>query len=194
MRRIVPWQPFWNFRKSKNSDVTLQINQADFRPARFIDYREAIGKIRKTATKLKKELSKQEASKVLPSFAFYILLRAEMEVLLYLNDENLNCQVPWNDWDMKVGLPSIPSMIADARKHRTAEESFLYALLHSFFSWTVFARETLDCSHGSGPKREVKDDIMMNYVLSSEDNALVIKQLVGVKSDDLSHLEHHYDL
>lgn len=190
-------------------------------PPKPIHYKEAIERLKKISEQLKQELNKHNLYDILASRAFSIFLDAEIKTLEYLNDENLNCFVPW---DESIGLPSPPTMIADVKKYaedkllicpprdfsgspfipgvtvvvkpRSIIDHFLYSLLNSFYGWTRLSEEIFPscvCSTNNLNGRKAELEIMMNHVMRLEDNALLIKELVGVRTDD-EHFEKHFKM
>lgn len=176
-------------------------------PIQFLDFAESGDKIRKAIGLIEGELVTFNYPKeqypitsfrvpksafFLPARAFLLALKAQAKILGYLNDEHFNCQVPW---DRRVGLPSHPSLVADVLKYVQIfkPDERTKAVLESFSAWTSFAKETITCCCGRGwNSRKAALDFMLNHIFEVKDSKLVIKQLVGVKSDDDSHLAHHY--
>ena len=124
---------------------------------------------------------------------FWLLLNAQLQALQSLNDRYISCAVSWDD---KTGLPSHPSMIADARySAERIPDSFIRNLIDSFVGWTSFAEQEMNCWCGSWNKpRVVKIEVFLNHILSVEGECLRLKQFVGLKYADQKHLKHHYDL
>ena len=130
---------------------------------------------------------------------FLMALMAQRKVLANLNDENLYCQVLW---DERTGFPSHPSLAADVAKYFEIfnTSDWLKALLNSFSGWSLFRQEKILCCCGR-KERIVSLDIMINTILSvssvpksSINSSLEIKLLVGVKTDDMEHLKMHYNI
>ena len=163
-------------------------SRIELKPIEFLGYQESIVKLR-------------DILEVVPtnfSNAGVLALKAQIKVLEYLNDQYFNCLVPW---DKRIGLPSHPSMVADAQKY---VEFFpcsegLKSVLNSFLGWSLFAKEELLCCCGGSLLKpyKVSLEIMLNHVLRVEkidgDYFLVIKQLVGIKCSDKGHLKNHYN-
>ena len=59
-----------------------------------------------------------------------------------------------------------------------------------FFEQSLFAQQKRECCCG-GIKRVAELDIMANVAMKVEDAGLTIKLLVGVRTDDHSHLEYY---
>lgn len=165
--------------------VAIPINR-DLQPVEFVDYRESIKKIEGI-------LAASENSSII-----VLLLRAQLEVLHYLNDNHFNCPVPW---DKRTGLPSHPSMIADAQKYPKIFQcsEVLKSILDSFLDWSLFAKEELLCCCGGSllKPRQVSFDVMLNHALRVDkidgDHCLIMKQLVGVRCSNRGHLKNHYN-
>lgn len=166
--------------------IKQNFRETDFQPIDFLSYLESVKKIESILT----------ASKDLNFIT--LLLKAQLKVLGYLNDKNFNCHVPW---DKRTGLPSHPSMIADAQKYSKffqCSES-LKSILNSFLGWSLFAKEVLLCCCGGSllKPRRVSFDVMLNHTLRVDqigiDYFLVVKQLVGVRCGDRGHLKNHYN-
>ncbi len=166
--------------------MSLGMLQNDIQPTEFLSYQESIEKIKDILAANKD-----------PNIITF-LLRAQLKVLKYLNDENFNCLVPW---DKRTGLPSHPSMAADAQKYMNFYQCSddLKSVLNSFLCWSLFAREELICCCGGSllKPRKVSLDIMLNHVLRVEvidgDYCLVVKQLVGAGCSNKGHLKNHYN-
>lgn len=130
----------------------------------------------------------------LPLVSFYLALQAQAKVLEYLNDKYLNYGLAW---DEDTGFPSLPSLTADAGSYVRYfnPQGELRMLLESFCGWTLFAKEEMICCCGSRSfkRRKVALEIMLNHILEVKDSSVVVKQLLGVRTDDLKHLEHHYN-
>ncbi len=130
----------------------------------------------------------------LPFAAFYLALQAQVKAMEYLNDKNFNYGLAW---DEDIGLPSLPSLVADVGSYvrHFNPQGELRKLLESFCGWTLFVKEEMLCCCGrrSFKGRKVVLEIMLNHILEVEDSSIIVKQLLGVKTDDLKHLEHHYN-
>lgn len=167
--------------------ITAQLKEVYLKPIEFLDYQESIARIKNI---LGVDMS--------GSNTVTLILKAQMKVLEYLNDNHLNCPVPW---DKRTGLPSHPSMVADAGKYTKLFQCSdgLKSVLDSFLGWSLFAREELLCCCGGSllKPRNVSFDIMLNHALRvdqiGDDYFLVVKQLVGVRCSNKWHLKNHYN-
>src|SRR3989344_787406 len=178
------------FVKSQDNNVAAGLKEIDLKPIEFLDYQESIVKLKDILTIYFPDSS--------DSNIITLLLKAQMKVLEYLNDQHINCLVPW---DKRTGLPSHPSMVADAQKYanflRCSEG--LKSLLNSFLGWSLFAEEKLLCCCGGSllKLRNVSFDVMLNHLLRVDqiggDYFLIVKQLVGVRCGDKGHLKNHYN-
>lgn len=149
---------------------------------------------------LKKPPAKEGASSVsittpelLAFYAFRVALEAEREAVKLLNDEYLNCMVPW---DPDTGFPTPSTIAGDAASlaNTLPPHDTLRAILESFSRWTVLAQERILCSCGKSgsQQRDVELKVLMNHSIKSERGGLTVKQFVGVRSGDFGHLKHHY--
>src|SRR3989344_3697608 len=169
------------------SSVISDLKEIDLKPIEFLGYEDII-------TKLKDILGVVGSDNNI----IILLLKAQMKVLEYLNDQHLNCLVPW---DKRTGLPSHPSMVADAQKYAKFFQCSdgLKSVLNSFFGWSLFAEEKLICCCGGSllKPRDVSFSIMLNHSLKVDkigaDYFLVVKQLVGVRCNNKGHLKNHYN-
>ncbi len=158
----------------------------ELKPIEFLEYQESIVKLRNIL------------GAVPANFSCVLALKAQLKVLEYLNDQHFNCPVPW---DKRIGLPSHPSMVADAQKYTeffSCSED-LKSILNSFLGWSLFAKEELLCCCGGSllKPREVSLEVMLNHALKvdkiGDDYFLIVKQLVGVKCGNRGHLKNHYN-
>lgn len=169
------------------SNVVSDLKEFDLKPIKFLDYQESIARIKDIL-----EIDMSGSSTVT------LVLKAQMKVLEYLNDRHLNCPIPW---DKRTGLPSHPSMVADAQKYTKFFQCSegLKSLLDSFLGWSLFAKEELSCCCGGSllKPRNVSFDVMLNHALRVDqiggDYFLVVKQLVGVRCSNRGHLKNHYN-
>lgn len=204
-RHLIPWVP----------------PRFNIVPPRPIHYKEAVERLKSVFEQLKQGLARHSLHDVLASLAFSIFIESEIKALEYLNDENLNCFVPW---DENIGLPSLPTMVADVKKYAEDKLSirpqryfsdspfipgvnvvvepsgvtgyFLLPLLNSFYGWTRLSEEAFPscvCSTNNLNGKKVELEIMINHVMGVEDNALLIEELVGVRTDD-EHFEKHFKM
>lgn len=169
------------------SNVAPDFKETDLKLIEFLDYQESMTRI------------KDIFGVDMPSnSSLALLLKAQLKVLEYLNDQYLNCPTPW---DKRTGLPSHPSMVADAQKYSKFSQCSegLKSVLDSFFGWSLFAREELLCCCGGSllKPRKVSFDIMLNHALRvdqiNNDYFLVVKKLVGVRCSNKGHLKNHYN-
>jgi len=160
---------------------------------KFLNYKESIERIQKIIDSLGHQIDNDLPQVIRPTLiCLYAVLKAQLKVIEYLNDEYLNCGMPW---DEETGFPSPPSMIADAERYIDffKPDKAIEIILRSFFEWTLFSQEKFICCCGNFSPRSVSLDLMLNCRLGSTIEGLKIKQLFGVKSDDKKHLIHHYD-
>lgn len=163
-----------------------QIKKIDLKPTEFLGYEDSIAK-------LKNILLIGSDNNIVT-----LLLKAQVKVLEYLNDQHINCPVPW---DKRTGLSSHPSMIADAQKYTKFFQcsDVLKSILDSFLGWSLFATEELLCCCGGSllKPRKVSFDVMLNHALRVDkigaDYFLIVKQLVGVRCSNRGHLKNHYN-
>lgn len=110
-----------------------------------------------------------------------------------IGKENITCDIPW---DETLGLPSHPTLAADAKsfpKIFRPEDQRLTALCESFSGWSLYATQKELCACNSRLKvNELTIEILVNHILKTEGDKLLIKQLIGLRSKDLSRLEKHY--
>lgn len=158
----------------------------------FLTPKESISKIDQITDKLKLVIQGTAGQNYLPLRVYLLGLLAQRKIIEYLNDDNLWCQVVW---DSATGLPSHPSFAADLVKYTETFKTgdILEAILNSFSGWTLLQREESLCCCGGG-ERMVSREMMVNTVLKAGEDGLVIKLLVGVRSGDLKHLEHHFKI
>ncbi|OGZ97693.1 MAG: hypothetical protein A3I44_02270 [Candidatus Sungbacteria bacterium RIFCSPLOWO2_02_FULL_51_17] len=129
---------------------------------------------------------------------FTLLLLAHYKVGHHTSPAGIPLMVPW---DPKTGLPSHPSLTADARTCADEEKDIspgLRALLGSFSGWSVFAKETFRCACGGGMTlREIPLEIVVHTALGTgtayaDRKALAMTTFIGIRSQVSSHLDHHY--
>lgn len=166
-------------------------------PPKFFNWRESAEKIRELIVRLKNDIDRKEnlSYQALPGYAFLALLAVEIGALRHLNSESLSCALPW---DETTGMPSLPSVIADVQKFlpHTEYREDAQRLLQSFAAWTPIAEQKIACVCGSEKfqTREIVIHLMLHHVMSQEDSMVVVRQFVGVASDDDTHLRHHYNV
>ncbi len=163
------------------------------KPVQFLDWKEAIEKLEIIEQKMRRKI-KGKSPEILPAIALCLALAAERKVLGYLNDDALNCRVPW---DETTGFPSPPSMSADAAQYGDYFETTNTpqdAILKSFSRWTLLVQEKTLCCCGKRNTNfeEVVIDAMLNHSVTIDENRLVVRQFFGVKSNNLKHMAHHY--
>lgn len=169
----------------------------DIEPPIFLGYKESLEKLHTIITVLFNEIENPPPmSRPTEQNALLILLSAfiaQYYTIKKLNDEVINCCVPW---DQRTGLPTHSTIIADAQKfcELFRPPPFLELILCSLFQWTLFTRQEFKCCCGRGWKmRTITIEIMINFFIGVTEKDLVIKQIVGIKSDDRKHLQEHYD-
>lgn len=162
-------------------------------PISILNPPEAITRIDRLIETVDKRCSKVgQPNRFVTLSLFLMALIAQKKVIRHLNDENFFCQVPW---DNKINMPSHPSLAADVVKYGDlfGASQHLKAFLDSFFEWTLLQRQDMECCCGGSMKlRPVSLEIMINTILKVENNELLIKFLLGIKSNDSSHLANHY--
>lgn len=166
---------------------------------KFLKWDESVREIRKILGKLddywRPGGHEKMENKYLPLVALRIALFAQLRAIEHLNDQYFNCAVPW---DSRIGLPSYPTLAADAKKFGDlsdlSKDDKLRVILDSFSSWAFLLRGSMKCSCGNWGLEAVDYEIWLNHVLGIEDNGLSIEQLVGVRSNNRRHLKHHYQI
>lgn len=141
------------------------------------------------------ELAKEH----LPIMAYGILIDAAINHLEQGQNKMFYFPIPW---EKDTGLPSHPSLIADARHYcrnnNTTETKGL--IVDSFAEWRLFQKTSIFCCCGKGSvcsrERIVPIEIVIHHPIHADGkaNILEIKQLVGIKTADRDHTENHYDL
>lgn len=160
----------------------------------FLLPKEAIIRLDEIIGQFKAKIAGNSSVNLLASHIFCLALEAQKKILDHLNDDNFYCQVPW---DLRTGLPSHPSLAADAVKYSELFEvsSQLKALLNSFSGWSLFTKETKKCHcMVKGKTIEVGINIFVNTLLKADSDGLKIKLLFGVKSDVDGYIEQHWHL
>lgn len=161
----------------------------------FVHYKEAAEKLGKAKKILKEKVEKQNQSEshFMPAWAFLLALSAEIKVLEAINKDYFNSPVAW---DAEINLISYPTLIADAAKASDILllEDGVKIILKSFREWTLFCVEEIKCRCGEKGfnARKIQIEIWLNHILAREKNSLIIKQFVGIRTDDLKHLKEHY--
>lgn len=171
----------------------------EIKPSVFIEPEDAVGRLGSLCEKLEKQIKVQPNQSEITSLAVYCIgLNTQAAALKYLN-EFIEIGVPW---DKELNIPSPPSTAADIRTYaeRRSLSGELKGLLLSFSGWSLFKKEEILCAcgwnknkNGNFGFRTINADIMINTLLKTEDGKLKIKQLLGVRADDIDHLAHHYE-
>ena len=171
-------------------------NNLRFVRPEIVNPEDTVKRINEILAQLKEQLKLDgiyESSKYVSIVMYYLALRAQVEILEYLNDGVLSCPIVW---DRSTGLPCHPSMAADVRKFVEKLEipDLLKAVLLSFSEWTIIQSENFLCCCGKDSRQiKVQLDIMINNALRISDGRLIIKKIIGIKSDNEDHLINHYN-
>ena len=125
---------------------------------------------------------------------FKQVLKAHISVLKDSLEIRPQCPIPVNS---RTGFPDAPTLVADARYHSQNLGNRLGLMLKSFGSWMPWLSETVKgCCCGRRQRiRDVKLETMLHHHLFNDPDdqaGLILQVLGGVKSEDASHLEHHY--
>lgn len=139
------------------------------------------------------------AEKHMPLMAYAVLLGAAINHLTHGQNKMFYFPIPW---EVDPGLPSHPSLIADARHYcRSNNLSHTTGIIvDSFAEWRLFQQQRIFCCCGKGSvasrERIVPIEIVIHHPINIDREAktLEIKQLVGIRSTDRDHIENHYDL
>ena len=139
------------------------------------------------------------AEKHLPLMAYTVLLDAAINNIRHGKNKMFYFPIPW---EIDIGLPSQPSLIADARHYcrvnNLSETTGI--IVDSFAEWRLFKEQKIFCCCGKGSvisrERIVPIEIVLHHPISIDREAytIEIKQLVGIRSTDRDHIENHYDL
>lgn len=148
--------------------------------------------------KIKSRLS-DLAEKHMPLMAYTVLLDAAINHLTHSQNKMFYFPIPW---EIETGLPSHPSLIADARHYCQSSglSNTTRIIVDSFAEWRVFQQQRIFCCCGKGfvisRERIVPIEIVIHHPINVDrgTNTLEIKQLVGIRSTDRDHIENHYDL
>ncbi len=148
--------------------------------------------------KIKTELS-DLAEEYLPLMAYTVLLDAAINHLQDSRDKMFYFPIPW---ETDTGLPSQPSLIADARHYcrvnNLSETTGI--IVDSFAEWRLFKEQKIFCCCGKGSvisrERIVPIEIVIHHPVNIDREArtIEIEQLVGIRSTDRDHVENHYNL
>lgn len=141
------------------------------------------------------ELAKEHLSVM----AYGVLLDTAIKHLEQDQNKMFYFPIPW---EKDTGLPSHPSLIADARHYcqNNNLSDTAGVIVDSFAEWRLFKEQKILCCCGKGSvvsqERIVPIEIVIHHPIHAdgEANILEIKQLVGIKSADRNHIENHYDL
>ena len=110
-----------------------------------------------------------------------------------IGNDNITCDVPW---DETLELPSLPTLTADAKSFTAIfkpEDWRIKSLCDSFSGWSLYATQKELCACNSRLKvRELGIEILVNHILKIEKGIIFLKQLIGLRSEDLKRLEKHY--
>lgn len=139
------------------------------------------------------------AEKQMPLMAYTVLLGAAINHLTHSQSKMFYFPIPW---EVDTGLPSHPSLIADARHYCRSNNlsDTTGIIVDSFAEWRLFKGQKIFCCCGKGSvisrERIVPIEIVIHHPISIDrkSNTLEIKQLVGVRSTDRDHTENHYNL
>lgn len=148
--------------------------------------------------KIKSKLSNRVGGYV-PIRAYITLLDAAICHLKCGQNKILYFPIPW---ETDTGLPSHPSLVADARHYCRAHhlDAAAGVIVGSFAEWQIFQRQKIFCCCGKSSviyrERTVPIEIVMHHpvIVDRKSGTLEIKQLVGIRSTDRDHIENHYDL
>ena len=139
------------------------------------------------------------AERHMPIMAYVVLLDAAINHLTHSQNKMFYFPIPW---ETDTGLPSQPSLIADAKHYcRTNNLAGTAGIIvDSFAEWKLFKKQKIFCCCGKGSaisrERIVPIEIVIHHPINidRDSHALEIKQLVGIRSADRDHIENHYDL
>ncbi len=188
--RIREW-----FGGNKKQVVAQQITNRQvyesFVPPKILGWKEALKKLETVRGKLEKALGKT-SSGFLPAQSLLLAITGEIEVIKSLNDDTFNCPLPW---DEEIGFPSIASFIADARKageHCAEKDKNLSALLKSFAGWQLLMTQSLLCWCGANRETSLIYDVLIHHLLTKENGAIVVKQIIAIRSENTDFIKNHY--
>lgn len=172
-----------------------EIFKESFVPPKFIGWREACERLEKIRRVLRDLLEKERALEFLPARCFYIALLGELLVLRMINDDKLNCHVPWCE---NIGFVSLPTFSADVGKASefVGENRALKAVLKSFIGWQVFSKEVKEgcaCGMNMWKTRDVPYDVLVNHAAVSSAGGVFIKQFFAIRSEDAKFREEHFN-
>lgn len=149
--------------------------------------------------KIKLAISDLVAEKHKPLMAYAVLLGAAINHLTHGLNKMFYFPIPW---DIGLGWPSHPSLVADARSYcRSIASDPIGLIVDSFAEWRLFQSQEKLCCCGKGYfflKREriVPIEIVIHHPVNIDQGSrtIEIKQLIGIRSNDRDHIENHYDL
>ncbi|MBI4160639.1 MAG: hypothetical protein HY506_01915 [Candidatus Yanofskybacteria bacterium] len=135
----------------------------------------------------------------MPVMAYIILLDAAINHLGRSQNKMFYFPIPW---EKDTGLPSHPSLIADARHYCQTNglSDTAGVIVNSFTEWQAFRKQNIFCCCGKGSavsrERMVLIEIVIHHpiIIDRESNIFEIKQLVGIRATDRDHIENHYNL
>jgi len=171
-------------------------NNLRFVRPEIVNPEDTVKRIKKISIQLEEQLRFSEvcgSPKYVSIVMYYLALRAQVKIIRYLNDEHLSCPIIWSG---ATGLPSHPSMAADVRKFIDKFETLdlLKAVLLSFSEWTIIQSENFLCCCGKDSRQiKVQLDIMINNALRTSNGRLIVKKIIGIRSDNEDHLINHYN-
>ena len=175
--------------------MELNVFKESLAPPKLVGWRESLEKLESVRRGLRDLLEKEQAPEFLPAQCFYIALLGELLVLKVVNDDRLNCPVPWNE---ETGFVSPPTFSADAQKaaELVGENAGLKSILKSFCGWQIFSREVKEgcaCGAGMSKMRDVPYEVLVNHGATSDRNGVLIKQFFAIRSDDAKFLSWHFN-
>lgn len=175
--------------------MELEVFKESFVPPKFIDWREACERLEKIRRSLRELLEKETTLVALPARCFYIALLGEMLVLCMINDDKLNCPVPWCE---DIGFVSLPTLSADVGKAAefVGENRALKAVLKSFIGWQVFSKEVKEgcaCGMNMWKTRDVPYEVCVNHVSTQAGGMVLVRQFFAIRSEDAKFREEHFN-
>lgn len=137
--------------------------------------------------------AKSESPEFLAEALLKLLFLTHLELVQAINSKGLAVKIPW---DGMLKLPSLPTLAADASAFAVLcswPNKTVGILAKSFSGWETFSEETMNCACGSSMKlKKVPIKIMTATIVKSEESSVSLKNLIGVKTEDVGHLENHY--
>lgn len=194
---IICREPSPALAQSENEAKLLEKIKKAIEPPVFLTYKESLTKLEEIITLLHNAITHPPPMRRPTAENALIILCAaciaQFHTIKKLNNETINCDVPW---DQRTGFPVHSTIIADAQKFCELfhPPPCLETLLRSLSRWTTFSHEEFKCCCGRGWKLRILFlEIMVNTFLDVTEKGLMIKQIVGIKSDDRKHLQEHYN-